>query len=305
MLYLRINLPGRNMSTIVRVLKDGEVASTFPLAQSADKNLVSVRASILGEDHYIFTGAYNEHRANTSTGFFIAEVKEGERTYLEYYNYLSLDNFTDYLPRRQQERINRRVARSEQRGRTLTRNFMMTSHPVVRVDDRNYFLVEFFYPTYYTETYVDSRGVTQTRRVFDGYQYTHASMICFDNEGVKLWDNTFEMWLPHKPFTVRRFISFDVDEEGRVDLFFTSRRFIHSKAFSPDGRVLHDTRRTGFETGREEERVRGSVSALVPWYDGHFLSYGQQRITDTSRRVGSGRTRRVFYLQRMTPGGEE
>jgi hypothetical protein len=306
MVYLGYWLKGRNTAMQVQIWNEqGRRETTFDISDARDHNLTTVTGSVLdmAKEHFIFTGAYSLRGASTSTGFFIAEMENGRRKYLEYYNFLDLDKFTDYLPKRQQDRLDRKKQRHATRGSTLAVNFRLISHPVVRVGDRYYFLAEFYYPTYRTETYTttNSQGhvVTQTRTVFDGFQYTHASMICFNTEGVKLWDSTFEMWMPYKPYFVRRFVAWNIDSSGKVDLFFTSRREIISKSFDADGNTFNERQRTGYDTGGEDDRVRATIADVLPWYGNTYLAHGQQRITDTGQRRGTQRTRRVFFLNKV------
>jgi len=306
MLYIGYWLKGRNTAMQVQIWNEqGRRETSFDISDARDNNLTTVTGSVLDLDkeHFIFTGAYSLRGASTSTGFFIAEMENGRRRYLEYYSFLDLDKFTDYLPKRQQDRLDRKKQRHAARGGSLTVNFRLISHPVVRVGERYYFLAEFYYPTYRTETYTTTNAqghvVTQTRTVFDGYQYTHASMICFNTEGVKLWDSTFEMWMPYKPYIVRRFVAWNVDQTGKVDLFFTSRRDIISKSFDAEGNTFNERQRTGYDTGNEDDRVRGTISDMVPWYGNTYLAYGLQRITDRGQRRGTQRTRRVFFLNKV------
>jgi len=304
MFYFASRIGKRRTITHVQVWENGELDNSFELADLYDRNLMSVSGSILGDDNYLFTGAYSTGSIASASGFFIAEVERGKRRYIEFYDFLNLENFTDYLPKKKQARLDRKKSRREARGGTFSLNYLLVSHPVVKVNDKYYFLAEFYYPTYRTETTTvttASGTTTQTRTVFDGYQYTHASMICFNTNGEKLWDNTFEMWLPHKPFHVRRFIAFDIDQNGRVNLFYTSRKDMVSKAFDADGVVIHTRQTSGYDTGSDDDKVRNTISNMIPWYDGHFLAYGVQRVTDKSKRFGSGRNRRVYFITKVTP----
>jgi hypothetical protein len=304
LLYVNTSVKSRRTITTVQAWEMGQKQHSFDIASPSDRNLMSISGSILGDDHYIFTGAYSTRQVNTANGFFIAEVQDGRRRFIEYYDFMELDNFNDYLPRRQQSKLDRKKARREARGKTLSLNYRLVSHPVVKVNDKYYFLAEFYYPTYRTETTTTTTNTgttTTTRTVFDGYQFTHASMICFNDAGEKLWDNTFEMFLQHKPYHVRRFITFSIDQTGRADLFYTNRKHLNYKAFNSNGDILYDRQKSGFDTGSEDDKVRSTVSNMVPWYGDHFLAYGVQRVTDQNQRIGSNRTRRVYFLTKVTP----
>jgi hypothetical protein len=279
---------------------EGTFDEFINLSKPTDRTLTAISGTLLAPDHYIFVGAYSTGHYVTSSGFFISEVEKGKRTYIEYHNFLDLKNFTSYMPKRQQARMERKKARADNRGKELNRSFLMVGQKILHINGRNYFLAEFFYPTYRMETTYTANGGTTTRRVFDGFQYTHASLICFDDEGQKLWDNTFEMWVPYKPMSVVRFVAGMVDAEGRVDLAYTSNKNIYSKSFDHNGKILRERTTTGFDTGGEDEKVKRSVSWMNHWYGDVFVAYGFQVIKDKGKSLGN-RNRRVYFINKISP----
>jgi hypothetical protein len=185
----------------------------------------------------------------------------------------------------------------------MSYKYYMVSHPLLSYDDKYYFLGEFFYPTYRTETYqtyVNGRWVTQTRVVFDGYQYTHAVMACFDKKGNLLWDNCFEMWLDYKPMTRQMFVTATINPEGRIDLLFSSRKDIVTKTYGLDGEKLRDVSRSGIDTGREDDKIKRSLTMMEYWYDDHFIARGVQLIKDKGKTDGKKR-RYVFFVNKISP----
>src|SRR5688572_18206957 len=118
---------------------------------------------------------------------------------------------------KQQEKIEKKKEKKEASGEELNLSFYVTVHDITVKDGEYFFLGEFYYPTYRTESYTtmgaNGTMVTHYRRVFDGYQYSHASVAGFDMSGKLLWSNTFEMWLNYKPFKVKQFIRMTQEEE--------------------------------------------------------------------------------------------
>ncbi|MFO7722443.1 MAG: hypothetical protein R6V49_04380 [Bacteroidales bacterium] len=302
--YMNYYLKAKKTGTQAFVFDEtGKRIETFTLAGMNDHNLTSITSTKMGPDHYVFMGTYSKTSSVTAEGFFISELIEGDRKFIKYYNFMNLENFTDYLPKKRQDKIAKKKEKSAARGKDLSYNFYMVSHPLLSVEDRYYFLGEFFYPTYRTETYqtyVNGRWVTQTRVVFDGYQYTHAVMASFDKEGEMVWDNCFEMWLDYKPMTRRMFVTATINLEGRIDLLFSSRKDIINKTFSLEGEKLREISRSGIDTGREDDKIKRSLSMMNYWYDGHFIAYGMQLIKDKGKSDGKKR-RNVFFVNKISP----
>lgn len=281
----------------------GRRMDIFDLSDEKDKNLTAIRGTRVDAGHYIFAGTYSQRSATTGSGFFLAEMKNGKRTYLKYFNFLDLDNFTDYLPKRQQDRMERKKKARAAKGSTLAVDYLMLPHSVLSSGEINYFLGEFYYPTYRyvtRTTYVNGRPQTTTERVFDGYQYTHASLICFDRSGTKLWDATFEMWLDYKPMILYRFITMRVDSEGTVDLMFPCRDKLYIKSYNDSGKITRDRSYKGIDTGGEDDKVTRSFSLMKHWYDNHFLAFGYQRIKDRGKTDGR-KVRKVFFVNKVSP----
>jgi hypothetical protein len=285
--------------------EDGKQIETFSLTNIKDHNLTAISGSRIAQDHYMFTGTYAKKSlvAVAGEGFFIAEMLNGERTFLKYYNFLDLDEFTSYLSKRKQDKIEKKKAKKEARGGSLSYIYLMAPHSVLSMNDHYYFLGEFFYPTYRTvttTTYVNGKPQTRVERVFDGYQYTHAAVICFDRSGNKIWDATFEMWLPYKPMYIERFVTMMAGVDGRVDLLYATNNAIVSKSINAKGKVLNERSSTGVETGGEDDKVKRSVTWMRHWYDDHFLAYGVQKIKDKGKTDGK-KVRRVFFVNKVTP----
>ena len=111
----------------------------------------------------------------------------------------------------------------EAKGKKLRYNYNLITHDIIEMNEQYVLVGEAYYATYRTETYytTDSKGnmVMQTRTVFDGFQYSHAVVAGFDKKGNKLWDNTFEMWLSHKPYFAKKYITVSTTDD-KINLLF-------------------------------------------------------------------------------------
>ena len=303
LLYLGCVMKSKKATIQVQHLsKEGQTTKTYFITDESLYNINAIRGTLLAKDRVVFCGTYSGKNTITGAGYFMASFNNGKREFIQYYNFLDLENFSSFLSERQQKKIDRKKKRKEARGKTMEYNSLFVPHPVIEHNNQYYFICEFYYPTYYTvttTTYVNGKPSTTTRTYFDGYQYTHASLICFDDEGQKLWDNTFELFPAFKPFSVISFVALNVNKEGNADLMYSSRDKLFSKSFDNNGNILKEFSIAGIETGGEDEKTKRSVSSIEYWYDNHFLIYGMQRIKNRDKNE-KPRKRDVFFINKVS-----
>jgi hypothetical protein len=143
---------------------------------------------------------------------------------------------------------------------------------------------------------VNGRPVQSTRQVFDGYQYTHATVAAFDIEGEKLWDVTFEMNPWYKPYRVTRFIRVTETSETELGLMFSSFNTLKTKAITSEGEVLSEREVSMIETGDDDDKVKNTWSNLTFWYDNYFLAHGTQTIKNKEEKEERGKAKRSVYF---------
>ncbi|MDF1673661.1 MAG: hypothetical protein P1U41_09150 [Vicingaceae bacterium] len=286
---------------VVRFDEDGDKKGNFNITEGKDKKLSSISASYLGDGKYVYTGTYSSKSASTSEGIYIATTNNDDLKFIRFYNFLDFDKFLTYLPEKKQEKIEKKKSRKASKGKEMKINYLMASHDIIEMEDKYLYVGEAFYPTYRTEvytTYVNGRPMTSTRRVFDGYQYTHAVVAGFNPDGEKLWDNTFEMWPSYKPFFKKKFITSSVQNDKKLDLLFSSGSDIKFKTFHSNGEVAEEEDFSFIDTGNEADKVKGTYSNMEHWYDKYFIAHGQQKIKNKEEK-GADRKRRVYFINKV------
>ena len=138
---------------------------------------------------------------------------------------------------------------------------------------------------------------TTTTTVFDGFQYTHATVAAFDLEGKKLWDKTFEMWPSYKPFMVKRFISIST-ENDKIDLLFATGNTIRSFSVNVEGSVANERSANLITETDDAEKVKRSSSNLTHWYGNTFIASGYQTIKDSEEKIGN-KKRSYFFINKI------
>lgn len=283
---------------VLRYDKNAKLVDNKNLSEKLDAKLSSASVTAINKNEFIYAGTYSTVNSSSSEGLYFCKMINEQKKFMKFYNFMDFSEFLSYLPERRQNKIEKKKKRKEKRGKSFKLNYYIASHEVVKINNKYFFLGEAYYPTYRTETYTDSNGNTQTRQVFDGYQYTHATLVAFDENGLKLWDKTFEMFPSYKPFYPRKFISMTVIEE-KINLLFMNRNDLVSSAYSIYGEVVNEKKYDFLETGNENDRLRYTNSDVFHWYDNFFISYGFQKIKNKTDETYK-RKRKVFFINKIS-----
>ena len=293
-------------SFIVRMDSKGGMKDTYNFSQTLEELITSATASYISPGKYVVTGTYSTKNRSVSEGMYFAIIKDGVIDKMNFYNFLDLDNFLNYLPVRKQEKIEKKKKRKADRGKEMTIRYLLAPHNVIQTDDGYIFLAEAYYPTYRTEYYTTYRTVNgvstpvqATRQVFDGYQYTHAFFAKFNLAGEMEWDQSFKMWMAYKPFYVKRFINIAEQNQDNVKLVYASYNRIFTKQIGFDGEVKQEEDNEVIETQFEGDKTKSSFSNISFWYDNYFLAYGSQKIKNkTDGNVA--RKRKVYFVNKIS-----
>lgn len=305
--YIYIKVPAQKRKTdlyVIRLNDKGGKQDQFNLTANIDKNIIGITASKVDGDKYVYTGTYSTKSTSSSEGLFFCTAKKGKVENIEFHNFIDLKNFLSYLPEKRQEKIKKKQAKKANKGKELTFQYNIAPHEIIEISDGYLFLGEAYYPTYRTEVYYETvvrNGQTvqvrRTRKVFDGYQYTHATLAKFDKSGKLLWDQSFEMWSAYKPFHVKKFISIAEKNETSIKLIFTSGSYIHSKSYGFDGSIKKESKSQQIKTGKEGDKTKFSFSNLDYWYDNYFLAFGRQKIKN--KDLKGKKKRKVLFVSKI------
>lgn len=277
---------------------EGTLTRAINLGENIPEYLINGSVSCVGPNHYISTGTYSLRQEGMSVGLFFASIEGGKLKFMKLYNFLDLDNFLKYLPEGKEERIQQKKERKEAAGKELTINYFLAPHKVIPTGDGYIYIAEAYYPTYRTEKTVLAGGGYSYRSVFDGYQYTHGTIVKFDLEGNIVWDQVFELWPAYKPFVVKKFVSIPETSGETVELLYASLGRIHFKALDYNGNVVEDQDAEVINTGIEGDKEKWTSSEMVWWYDKNFLAYGDQKIKNKALN-DEDRKRKVFFVNKI------
>lgn len=295
----------KNEMYLIRLNGDGEIIETILINDDIKENIISISGSSIGNDEYILTGTYSRLNTSTSEGLFFGKLSKGKLEFLKFYTFAKMKEFLSYMGDRSKAKLEKKIEKKEKKGKELILSYLIADHKVIQVGEDFLFLGEAYYPTYRQESYTTTRmvngvatTVTQYRTVFDGYQYTHATLTKFDKEGNMLWDQSFAMWPGYKPFFVKRFISIAEQDNEKLKLVFSSSGRIVTKSFNFEGEVVEERKGEPIQTVLSGDQVKYTFSNVDFWFDNYFLAYGNQMIKNKEDKSVKKR-RRVFFITRI------
>ncbi len=226
---------------------------------------------------------------------------------MKYHPYADLYNFFSYMKEKQKKRVKKKIDRKKIRGKNIKLNYRLLVHEIVRKGDEFILIGEAYYPKYRTDPfattymydpYYFNTGQENENRRFEGYQFTHAVVVGFNEEGEILWDNSFEISDVLLP-TLTKNIQVNIQGDDII-LLYTFDDTIRSKTVS-NGEMLegktYDPIKLQYENDELKE-ARSDIDGLKEWYGRAFYAYGDQKIKNTVEQ-GVDNNRRVFYINKV------
>lgn len=279
-----------------------ELCNHVQLTGTGDKVVSSVSGSRVTDNEMVYTGTYSRSYTGFSEGLFFAKAVNDKMSYIKYINFLDMKKFLENKSELSQK-ITKTVKKFyEKKGKELNIKYNVITHDVIVIPGGYLLIGEVYKPTYNTTSYPVTtfvNGMTMTRyqysTVFSGYQYTHAFVAGFSNDGDLLWDQSFNMNPVEKPYTPKRFIRISEKTDSHIALVYTSGGLIGSKIIGFDGTVEKENTMDYIKSSNENEKVIYTTSGAEYWYDNYFLIYGSQTLKnqeDKSRR-------KVFFVNKV------
>jgi hypothetical protein len=281
---------------------DGDLQGNFALEPEENKHLIFARAMKTRDNVQLIAGVYGGRNSDYSRGLFLASLGENGLQQLRYYNYGDLENFFKYMKAKREKRVKERIERRKIKGKRIKFSYRFLVHEIIPYKNQYVLLGEAFYPRY--KSVEPSYGFFSSApqysglrngRIFDGYSYTHAVVMGFDQNGKLLWDNSFEI-NDVRTFTLEQFVKLEVQED-RIALLYLFENELRSKIIQND-EVLEGKTFEPIRTKTENEIVKKEeteLSKLDYWYQDFFYAYGIQEITNP----GTGK-RRVFFINKIS-----
>lgn len=290
----------------------GDLVVNTLLQPEDGKHLIFGRVAKSDSDAQLVAGTYSERRSDYSRGLFIARLDtEGNQT-INYYNYGDLENFFSYMKAKRQRRIKERIKRKKVKGKKIKFNYRLLVQEIIENEENGDYLMigEAFYPKYshvsrrnYNPYYPEISSFNYYSPNYgnlylEGYRYTHAVVIGFDEKGKLEWDNSFEITDVLSP-TLDQYVNAHVGN-NKIVLLYQYENVIRSKIIQGE-EVVEGKSFDDIKLKFEDDVADNSnfdVGGLEKWYGDYFITYGVQRIKNL-KDAGVRMKRRVFFINKL------
>jgi hypothetical protein len=284
---------------------NGDILYQYPLKPEGNKHLIFARSVKTENNMQLVAGTYGGRNSNYSKGIFIASIDPSGLQQLKYYSYGDLNNFFKYMKVKREMRVKERIERRRIRGQKVRFNYRFIVHEIVPYNNQFVLLGEAFYPKYvqvdrtsyhgFFNPFLYAGGPVRNGRIFDGYRYTHAVVMGFDQNGKLIWDNSFEI-NDVKTFSLEQFVKLEMQKE-KIALLYAFNNELRSKIIQGN-EVLEGKTYFPIKTnypGDIAKLVKSASSKLNYWYGDYFYAFGVQELTNAA----SG-SRRVFFVNKIS-----
>jgi len=302
-------MPNKRYGITVRAFSTmGEQIFTNDLLAKEDFSLTDGRIVNSSEGGNLLAGTYSiRRRTETSRGIYVADFDKSEQEQINYYNYGDLKNFFNYMREKRKERVLKRIARKKIKGQKLKFSYRLFVQDIIKQNNENILIGEAYYPTYSNKNYGYGFGSVNSydpyiggrpTEVFDGYKYTHAVIIAFDNDGKIIWDNSFEI-NDLKSFQLQEHIQLAFLKNEIVMLYLYDQQLkikviknneIVEGKYTEDLKLLYDSD----EMKSNDEELEG----LEHWYGNTFYAYGVNKVKNL-RDQNIKLNRKVFFINKI------
>ena len=191
-----------------------------------------------------------------------------------------------------------KIEKKKSKGKDLRIQYRLLVHDVIKQDDLYVMIGEAYYSQYVSKSYSDfftSYSREPGDFDFDGYQFTHAVIAGFDNQGALIWDNTFNIH-DYKSYNLKKRVKVNTNKQNQdIVLLYTLEGMIHKLVINK-GQIIRQNDQ--FKLAAPSDLVKQSdLGEAEYWYDNYFIAWGYQKLK-RSQEAGQ-RKRNIFYVNKM------
>jgi hypothetical protein len=279
---------------------DGELLQNRALKPADQTHLIFGREVRPGSEEQIIAGVFGNRVKEFSRGIFVSNLAPDDEV-TRYYNFADMENFFKFMKAKREQRVKSRIERKKIKGKKIRMAYRFLLHELVPYQDNYILLGEAFYPKYQSANnsffvggYNFGSPYANSARVFAGYQYTHAVVMCFDKNGNMLWDNSFEI-NDIRSFNLEQFVKLEVHND-KIAMMYLFDGQIRTKVIK-NNQVLEGKTSDDIKTLREFDFVKQNAvqqGKLDYWYGDKLYACGVQEIVNNFGR------RKVFFINKVT-----
>ena len=271
---------------------DGKFENKHQYSRIKGKTVVDLAVSSLNKRRFLaanmssFRDRYN-HYEDYSDGLYVSIYSEGQEKYSRYYKLSSLNSFYSHAD---QGMFRFFPAKDEIQGSV---GYQIKLHKKARTSKtENIILAEAYYPEYRNEWYYDAYGVAHTRKVFQGYRFTHAMAVGINNDIEISWDVALEISGTHSYSRNKRT---DLITDGQTSgIVYNLDNELHYQLVKK-GKKLDGKRTVTLPLMNKNDNLKSSKKGRIRhWYEDYMLASGYQKINNSQKG-----NRQVFYVYKI------
>ena len=277
----------RNCLTMIKAYNyDGKLANTYKLG-GRDMNLISSKVLISKTGQYFLVGNYSNICTEFAEGIYMLDLSDPKTENLTLMPFIKLNNFYNFMPKKQRERIQKRNENRENKGKNNNQKYKINLHEIYENGDENILIGEI----YNTEFKANSAMIPSltTNNLGQNYRFSHAVILGFDENGKILWDNSISL---------EGLVSNNLDQKVQLNLTNELNLLAYPKegaifsVATKKSEIIQEKQRFNLEENKMVKSFFNEESNLLAWYDNHFLVWGTQNIGLTE----------TFYIKKLTYG---
>jgi hypothetical protein len=283
---------------------EGDLIRITQLEPDAGKSLIYAKSITFSDDTQLVVGVYGATHPEYGRGIFTARIEQDGYYKMEYKAFSELENFFGFMKVKREKRLKDRIARRLAQGKQTNKSYRFLVHELIPYENQILLLGESFYPRYiYANPYgyygVGVAGsIVRGDRIFDGYRYTHASIISMNEKGKFNWDNSFEI-NDIKIYTLEQFVKL-IPVQDNLELVYVFDNVLRTKTIHTN-KVIEDKKEIPLKVKYDTDQVRDKStesSTLNYWYNQHLIAYGIQTVREIVPGKGT-QERKVLFINKL------
>ncbi|MFW6019150.1 MAG: hypothetical protein ACOCPM_01090 [Bacteroidales bacterium] len=228
-----------------------------------------------------------DHYEDYADGIFVSIFSKGKEENSKYYK---LSNINAFYSHTNSDMFQFFPGKNKVQGSV---GYPILLHQEAITDPKqNVILAEAYYPEYRTEWYYDAYGVAHTRKVFEGYRFTHALAVSFSNDCDIAWDAAIKM--PEIHSYDRHQKAGLITDEKTTGIVYNFDNEISYQLVSEDKKLNGRKTATLPLMSKNDNLKNSNYERIQYWYGDYMLASGYQKINNNQKG-----NRQVFYVYKI------
>ena len=205
----------------------------------------------------------------------------------------------------QEQKLKDRIKRKTEEGKKINLNYRVTINEMIQNKGQLILSGEVYYPKNTdVQTFIPSSNLDHIRYSNSGFNYTHAFVVTFDEEGNMLWDHSFPMQDMFFMSLGKKRATFH-SVFDRLEVYTLNKNKIRARIFKGQEIVEHELE-IFVSLGVDSDKwmwENPEIESVTSWYDQFILAFGKQQILSSSNKNSSFKD--IFYLNKIHYVGKE